>query len=228
MTARRTNILIGGLLLLAGIVLLLLNFGIIGPLGDAVWSLLFVGAGVVFLAIYLSNRAEWWPIIPGMALIGIGAIIFFSNTGLEGDWVPALLFGAIALAFFVVYFARPTENWWALIPAGVLTSLAVPFLLPGGFNPGVFMLGMGVTFALVYLQGLVRGLHNEFWWALIPAGVLALIGIFLFADEMAVVAQIFSLWPLILVIVGIGLLFGAFRRRQAADEEDDEVSQIER
>lgn len=228
MTARRTNILIGGLLLLAGIVLLLLNFGIIGPLGDAVWSLLFVGGGVVFLAIYLSNRAEWWPIIPGMALIGIGAIVFFSNTGLEGDWVPALLFGAIALAFFVVYLTRPTENWWALIPAGVLTSLGVPFLLPGGFNPGVFMLGMGITFGLVYLQGLVRGLHNEFWWALIPAGVLALIGIFLFADEMAVVAQVFSLWPLVLVIVGIGLLFGAFRRRQAANEEDDEVSQADR
>lgn len=227
MNSQRTNFLIGGLLLIAGILLLLLNYGVIGPFGEAVWSLLFVGGGVIFIAVYLSNRAQWWPIIPGMTLIGLGAIIFFSSTAIEGDWVPALLFGAIAFAFLIVYLSKPAENWWALIPAGVLTSLAVPFLLPGGFNPGVFMLGMGVTFALVYVQGLVRGLHHEFWWALIPAGVLALIGVFLMAEDLEAVAQIFSLWPIILVIVGVGLLFGAFRRR-GASEDDDEVSQGER
>lgn len=227
MNSQRTNFLIGGLLLMAGILLLLLNYGVIGPFGEAIWSLLFVGGGVIFIAVYLSNRAQWWPIIPGMTLIGLGAIIFFSNTAMEGDWVPALLFGAIAFAFLIVYLSKPAENWWALIPAGVLTSLAVPFLLPGGFNPGVFMLGMGATFALVYVQGLVRGLHREFWWALIPAGVLALIGVFLMAEELEAVAQIFSLWPIILVIVGVGLLFGAFRRR-GASEDDDEVSQGER
>lgn len=227
MNSQRTNFLIGGLLLIAGILLLLLNYGVIGPFGEAVWSLLFVGGGVIFIAVYLSNRAQWWPIIPGMTLIGLGAIIFFSSTAIEGDWVPALLFGAIAFAFLIVYLSKPAENWWALIPAGVLTSLAVPFLLPGGFNPGVFMLGMGATFALVYVQGLVRGLHHEFWWALIPAGVLALIGVFLMAEELEAVAQIFSLWPIILVIVGVGLLFGAFRRRSAATD-DDEVSQSER
>lgn len=227
MNSQRTNFLIGGLLLIAGILLLLLNYGVIGPFGEVVWSLLFVGGGVIFIAVYLSNRAQWWPIIPGMTLIGLGAIIFFSSTAIEGDWVPALLFGAIAFAFLIIYLSKPAENWWALIPAGVLASLGVPFLLPGGFNPGIFMLGMGVTFALVYVQGLARGLHREFWWALIPAGVLALIGVFLMAEELEAVAQIFSLWPIILVIVGVGLLFGAFRRRGAATD-DDEVSQSER
>jgi uncharacterized membrane protein HdeD (DUF308 family) len=227
MTSQRTNILVGVLLLAAGVLILLLNFGVIGPLGDAVWSLLFFGGGVAFLAVYLKNREQWWPIIPGMTLLGLGAIVFFSNTGLEGDWVPALLFGAIAFAFLVIYLTQPAENWWALIPAGVLASLGVPFLLPGGFNPGVFMFGMGVTFGLVYLQGLVRGLHHEFWWALIPAGVLALIGIFLFADEMEIVEQLSNLWPLVLIVIGVVVLFGAFRSRRPA-EDDDEVSQADR
>lgn len=228
MTSQRTNILVGVLLLAAGIMILLLNFGVIGPLGDTLWSLLFFGGGIAFLVVYLQNRAQWWPIIPGMTLLGLGAIIFFSNTGFEGDWLPALLFGAIALAFFVVYLTQPAENWWALIPAGVLTSLGVPFLLPGGFNPGVFMFGMGVTFGLVYLQGLVRGLHREFWWALIPAGVLALIGIFLFTDEMAIFAQFSNLWPLVLIIIGVFVLFGAFRGRRQVEDDDDEVSQADR
>ncbi len=228
MTSQRTNILVGALLLIAGLLILLLNFGIIGPWGDAVWSLLFIGGGIVFLAVYLGNRAQWWPIIPGMTLIGIGAIIFLSSTPLEGDWVPAVLFGAISLAFLIVYLTHPAENWWALIPTGVLASLGVPFLLPGGFSPGVFMFGMGVTFALVYVQGLVRGLHKEFWWALIPAAVLGLIGVFLYADQFEAFAQVFSLWPLALILIGVIILFGAFRGRRQIEEDDDEISQADR
>ncbi len=221
MMSQRMSILVGVLLLIAGVLVLLLNFGLIGPLGDTLWTLLFIGGGVAFLVVYLSNRAQWWPIIPGMTLIGIGGIIFLSSGPLEGDWVPAVLFGAIALAFLIIYLTQPVENWWALIPGGVLASLGLPFLLPGGFHPGIFMLGMGVTFGLVYLQGLVRGLHHEFWWALIPAGVLALIGLFLIGGELPMLAQIFNLWPLALIVIGVVILLGALRNRHQIEEDED-------
>ena len=67
------------------------------------------------------------------------------------------------------------ENWWALIPGGILGFMSLAFLLAGGLNEdilgGLIMLGMGLAFLVVYL------LSRENWWALIPAGVLGTIGV---------------------------------------------------
>jgi multisubunit Na+/H+ antiporter MnhC subunit len=122
---QRTNLILGGLLLLGGFFLLLVNFDIFGDLGPTVWGLFFVVGGLVFVALYLGNRQHWWPIIPGLTLVGVGALVLLSGAGLEGEWLPSVLFGAIAAAFLVVYLSQPAVNWWAIIPGGVMASLAL-------------------------------------------------------------------------------------------------------
>ncbi len=68
-----------------------------------------------------------------------------------------LLFAAI---FFFVYF-RWNANWWAIIPAGIFTSIAVVvflgIILPGdnpilqGVFTGTLLLGFGLTFGALWL-----------------------------------------------------------------------------
>lgn len=205
MVNQRTNLILGALLLLGGFFLLLVNFDVFGDLSATVWGFFFVIGGLVFIALYLGNRQQWWPIIPGLTLVGVGLLILLSGAGLEGEWLPSILFLAIGAAFLVVYLSQPASNWWAIIPGGVMGSLAL-VLIAGDAGGAVMLLGLAATFGLVYLQGMVRGLHQQFWWALIPAGVLAIIGLFLLAGAVEQMAWVSRLWPLVLILVGVGVL----------------------
>jgi len=69
-----------------------------------------------------------------------------------------------------VYFTSRAERWWALIPAGVLTALAMMIVVAERFEEfggAVFLGGIGLSFFAVYLTN-----RAERWWALIPGGVL--------------------------------------------------------
>lgn len=213
MNNQRTNLALGAILLLAGLFLLLVNFDILGDLSGTMWGLVFVAGGLAFVALYLGNRQQWWPIIPGLTLVGIGLLILLSMTGLDENWLPSILFLSIGAAFLVVYATRPAANWWAIIPAGVMGSLAM-VVISGELGGAVIMLGLAATFGLVYLQGALRSLHQQFWWALIPAGVLGVIGLFLLAGEVEQLAWVGRLWPVVLILIGVGVLLrGGFQPR---------------
>ena len=86
------------------------------------------------------------------------------------DFGGALFLGGIGLSFWYVYFTSRNERWWALIPAGVLTALAVMIVVAEryeDFGGAIFLGGIGLSFFAVYLTDRV-----ERWWALIPGGVL--------------------------------------------------------
>lgn len=87
---KRTNapLLWGALLILAGIFFLLQNFGLIdlGALWGGFWALAFLAGGVAFLVVFMRNSEQWWALIPGCALLGLGALIGLSvvNDDLAG------------------------------------------------------------------------------------------------------------------------------------------------
>lgn len=95
------------------------------------------------------------------------------------------------------------EQWWAIIPGGVLWSIAAMLIMEpimGDENMvGVMFFGMAVTFVLVALLGQPRGKMN---WAYIPAGVMLILAVFLSAGS----AQWLSLVFPIALIVGGGFL----------------------
>lgn len=198
-----SRILWGALLILAGVMFLLQNMGVY-RFGDLFWGLIFILGGGAFLVGLLQDRAQWWAIIPGLTLLGIGVLITLTilAPGLMGVIGGSLVLGSIGLAFLII-FLLDRVKWWALIPAGTLLTLAVVAgineALPGMETGGVFFLGLGLTFAVVALFPTQAGRMS---WAWIPAGILALMGLLLMAAAGNLIGY---LWPVLIIAAG-GLL----------------------
>lgn len=114
---------------LAGLItLLLLNW----LPDDLVPLFVLTAVAIPFLAVYSTNPAQWWPLIPAYVLLGIGLMVTLLTYGLLGDlWVPTFVMFMIALPFYIVYTRNPTEKW-PLIPAGILTIIGLAFTLATG------------------------------------------------------------------------------------------------
>ena len=205
---------IGGILLIVvGILLLLQGFGILGVVVALIWALILVAGGLVFLYVFLTDqRASWWAVIPGFALLGLGALIALDEFWPQvGSAVGGALFlGGIGLAFWVIYFIK-RAYWWAVIPGGVLFTLALVAGLESVFEDaemgGGFLLGLGLTFGLLYFIPTPRGRMK---WALIPAAVLLVIGLLVIAATTGIFEY---LWAIALILVGLYLLLRVFRSR---------------
>lgn len=202
MNYNRTGALaVGALLVAFGVLFLLQNFGLFGSITNMIWLLVFGAAGLTFLFVFASNREQWWAVIPGFVLLGLATLIGFGDR--LGEWGGALFLGSIGLAFWVIYAIR-REFWWALIPAGTLTTLAVVAALgesaDGMATGGIFFLGLAATFGLVYL---LSGAEDRQRWALIPAGILAAIGLLLTLSLGGLVNYV---WAVALIVTGVILL----------------------
>lgn len=177
MKSGRAYLGVGALLIVLGLLFLLQNFGVFGGLENVIWLVLFGAGGLAFLWVFLSNQAQWWAIIPGFTLLGIALLIGFGER--LGTWGGALFLGAIGLSFWVIYLLH-REHWWAIIPGGALATLALVAglsdVMPneGMAIGGILFLGFALTFLLVYLAPTPQGRMK---WALIPAGILGVMGV---------------------------------------------------
>lgn len=204
----------GVILVVAGILFLLQNLGVL-PLGGAIWAMLLALSGAVFMGVFLQNRANWWAVIPGLSLLGIAAIIALAvvSPTAAGVWVGAGFLLMIALAFWVVYYLNRTY-WWAIIPAGVLTTLAlvsgISSWLRGIELGGLFFFGLGFTFALV---GTVRTSVGRMQWAFIPAGVLLFMGLLVTVAATSLANYVI---PIALVILGSFFVWRAIGYRKVS------------
>ncbi len=204
-------------LVLAGIFLLLRNLGVFAQWGDLAWGALFALAGLGFLGWFLSRVECWWRAIPAFMLLGIGAGIIIQWRNIElGAWnTPLVLFG-MALGFWAVLLVR-REYWWALIPAGVLTVLAVELGLWNRLDPiwrmAVLYLGIGLVFLLLYV---IRHAGADTRWAAVPAAALLLLGLVTVMQGAPLPLLLKQWWPILLAVAGLGLGIGAFVFRGAA------------
>jgi len=203
------RVLVGILLVAVGALLLLQTFNILRFVWEVVWAVLFVASGSGFLVVYLGRQEHWWAVIPGMALLGVGGLIGLSVFGLDDVIGGAVFLGALSLAFWLVYL-RSRDNWWAVIPGGVLATLALVAgleqILPWAETGGMFFLGLALTFGLVYL---LPTPHGRMTWALIPAAVLFVVGLIVVLATSSVLQ---FLWPAVLILVGGYLVLRALRR----------------
>lgn len=203
------RVLVGILLVAVGALLLLQTFNILRFVWEVVWAVLFVASGAGFLVVFLGRQEHWWAVIPGMALLGIGGLIGLSVFGLDDVIGGAVFLGALSLAFWLVYL-RSRDNWWAVIPGGVLATLALVAgleqVVPWAETGGIFFLGLALTFGLVYL---LPTPHGRMAWALIPAAVLFVVGLIVVLATSSVLQ---FLWPVVLILVGGYLVLRALRR----------------
>ena len=201
------------LLIVAGALLLLQNFGVLGIVVALIWALILAAGGLIFLYLFQTERTKyWWAIIPGFALIGVAALIvldeFFPRIG--GDLGGMILLGSLGLAFWVIYFQK-REYWWAIIPGGVLVTLALivglESVFEGDQTGGILFLGLGLTFGVLYF---LPTPHGRMKWAIFPAAVLVVMGVLVTA---ATTGSLAGLGGAVLSLVGLYLLFRIFRPR---------------
>jgi hypothetical protein len=202
-----TRPILGAILVLAGVLLFLQNMGLVRADWAALWALAFLGAGLAFLVLLLGGAQNWWAAIPGFTLLGIGTLIGLDilAPAATANWGGSLFLGMIGAGLLVVFSMR-REHWWAVIPAGVMLTLAVVAAIgqmaPGAEAGAVFFLGLALTFGAVYLLPGPSG--QRMTWALIPAAVMLVLG-----SIVSVAATgIFSfVWPAVLIIAGLYLLY---------------------
>jgi hypothetical protein len=212
MNSLRSRSFWGVVFVFGGILFLLQSLGVLKG-GDLFWGLLFLVVGVLFLSAFWTNHSQWWYLIPGMLFLGIGAGLLsatFLPEKISNPLEGMLVLGGLGIGFWLTYLFKPA-NWWAIIPGGVMVSLAVVSALdeifPSKDTGGIFLIGLGLTFAFL---AILPRLHMT--WAYIPAIVLVVIGIIPLAGEFQIVSYI---WPALLILAGLFVLvreLGLFRR----------------
>jgi hypothetical protein len=191
----------GSLLILLGLVFLVQNvFGY--QVGSVIWASLLGVAGGGFLYLYWGDRTHWWALIPGFTLLAIAVAILLDSfmPSLGGQISGVIVLGGIGIGFLAVFLIN-RQQWWAMIPAGVMLTLMVisglESVLDGVAIGGVFMIGLGLTFALVAFLPVSEG---NLRWALIPGGILIIIGLVIIAAAEALFGVII---PLLLILIGL-------------------------
>jgi hypothetical protein len=199
----------GGLLIILGLFLLAENLDLLGDWKAPVWSLILGAGGLLFLAVYISDRKQWWALIPGLVLLGIAVATFLAEQDLiAGYAVATIIMFTVGLPFLFI-FLIDRQQWWALIPALTMAGAAVGVLfegigvISGATVGGVIVGGVSLGFVSVYV------VDRDQWWALIPGVIMGIVAFFM------LLATAFKyVWPLILILLGLLLLWRGLRGKR--------------
>jgi hypothetical protein len=201
------------LLIVLGIMLLLDT--LIG-LSAWVWFVVLVLAGLGVFALWLADRSSWAALIPAYVLWAVAGLIALTTLNvLRDESVATYVLAAIALPFLVT-FVRDRSQWWALIPAyillavGIMVALIRVGVLVGSLIPAYVLFAIAIPFFAVYARDAKQ------WWALIPSGILTVIGLPFLITEAAVQ----YIGPGVLVVAGIWIVVRQFARVEP-DTDDD-------
>jgi hypothetical protein len=195
----------GGAMLFLALTMLLVD----NVRGEWVGGLLLLMFALAFLAVYLTDRVRLWALLVAYIFGVISLAPMMAAFGDVAGYFGAVLMFAIALPFFIVYF-RTTDNWWAILPAGILSTIGVIVALAiagvindatsAGYVNAFLMAGFAATFAVLWLR------HNKDWARIVTTilAILAVASVFFFGYY-----QIF--WPAAFICGGIYLLYRALR-----------------
>jgi len=221
--SERRGLVLGGLLIFFGLVVLLEAFT---DLTAWVWVTILAVAGLGVFAVYLRDRSHWTPLIPAYVMWVIaGLLALIELDVLRGQLIVTYILAAIALPFLVMYL-RDRGQWWVLTPVysllatGVMVGLIGRGVLNDLLIPSYVMLAAAIPFFVVYARIPGR------WWALIPGGVMAVIGLLFLTSE----ATLQYIGAAVLLIAGIWILVRQFARGKPSDivrpPEADETAAI--
>jgi signal transduction histidine kinase len=206
--------LIWGVALIAiGVFFLAQQFGLFGALQLPFWAFAFGLLGVIFLFTFLADRQQWWALIPGCILLGLALVIINTeNKFVTDQQAGALFLFSIGLPFLLIYLVD-RRMWWALIPGGVLSVLALITFVSGGNVPGQVIAAI-MLFGLAAVSAVLRFATRSnpyMGWATWVAIILAAIGALLLITGPVTTAVV---GPAILIGLGLILLVRAYRTRR--------------
>jgi len=178
MKTKLDHIFWGILLIAAGGLALAQQQGWIGidVLSTQFWALAFGAAGLIFLVRYLvAGWRNWGWLFPACIFAALAGITWLVGSGIRETWLSAPIFAAIVIPFLVAFVLDFRRNWWALIPASVMTVICLMVIFVENFR--VETMGAAIMFAIAIPFAIVYFANREKKWALIPAFTMAVIGI---------------------------------------------------
>jgi len=201
----RGRIIWGVALIAMGAFFLAQQLGLFGTAQLPFWSFAFGLLGLIFLGTFITDRQQWWSLIPGCILLGVALLIINGqNEVIPAQQAGALFLFSIGLPFLLIFLAD-RRMWWALIPGGVLTVIALITFLAGGQISGqtiaaIMLFGLAIVFALVRFATRTSPYTG---WATWVAIILAVIGALVLITGPQAAALI---GPAILIGLGLFLL----------------------
>jgi hypothetical protein len=194
--SKKSGIVLGGLLIVFGVMALLETMI---DLGAWVWVAVLTIGGLGIYAIYATDRTEKLLLIISYAMLAVAGLVTLLTLGvLDDPYVATYVLLAIALPFFVAFLFNRT-NWGLLIPAYVLLAIGVfvPLeelgVLDDNLTVTYILFAIAIPFFVVFIR------NSQNWWALIPGGILAVIGLsFLIAE-----ASVEYIFAVVLIVAGI-------------------------
>ena len=206
--SKKQGLVWGGLLILFGAMALVQTFA---DLSAWVWVAALAAGGVGVYGIYTTDRTEKWSLIVSYAMFAVAVLVALLTLNvLQDPFVAAFVLLAIALPFLVAFLQSDGKKWGLLIPAYVLlaVSVMVPLtetgILDDTLVAAYVLFAVAIPFFVVYAR------DSEKWWALIPGGITAVVGLsFLIAEK---AAQYIA--PVILIIAGAWVLVRQFSKKE--------------
>lgn len=161
----------------------------------------------------MSAGQQRGRLVGGIVLIMLGAIALIAQFVEVGEWLGLLILPTMGLLFFAWGIAARQSG--LMIPGGILTGLGIGTLLitgpfesaSGDVQGGIFMLAFALGWALIpIVAAIVTG--DNHWWALIPGGIMGLIGAALLLGGVAqdALELLGNIWPVFLILAGLFLL----------------------
>jgi hypothetical protein len=148
--------------------------------GAFIWGILLILGGILALLFNFDVLRDLQPLVE------------YTLTGL----------GALAGLGFLIYYVYHRTEWWLVMPGVTLIGVSgMIYLSTWGSVPGetltsILPLALAVGFASVYL------INRSNWWAIIPAGILLVIGAVVLLRT-----QLSGETLTALLFTGIGLVF---------------------
>ena len=215
---KKQGIIWGALLVLLGIMLLLET---LTELSAWVWVAALLLGGLGVFAVWLAANRErpgegqWASLIPAYVLCAVAALVALIEWNILRDpFMAPFVLAVIALPFLLT-FLRDRSQRWALIPAYVLLAVGLMVLLT---DSGVMDEGLVtpyVLFAIAIPFFVVFARDTKKWWALIPGGILAVIGLSFLIAESAVE----YIGAIALVGAGVWIVIRQLGDKESGDEE---------
>lgn len=175
------------------------------------WSKEMIGALVIwsvalpFFVFYFRSQVHRLVLIPGLFIILAGAIVLLVSHTAE-ETIGTFILLVLAFPFIAIYLF--TKHWWAAVPAGVLTTLAlmIPFAigiqgntLESRLLSSAMFLGFTIPFAWLWWR---RNLFPTAWAKYPTAGLIAA-AIVTLAPGMLIQSS----WIVFLIVLGVWLLY---------------------
>jgi len=148
-------------------------------------------------------------VISGVTLIAIGLLLLWLNSIEDiGQSVVFYIVGSLFLGAYLY-----SRSYGLLIPGCLLLGLGTgSFLARFDTIEEPSMVGLGAGFIAIFVIALLYEKRSH-WWPLVPGGILLV-------NAFAIGAQLMDFlfrggWPLVLVVIGIIVLIGAFGDRKS-------------